>query len=103
MSRIVGIDLGTTNSLVAYVDEKTGLPRVIPDQEGRVLLPSGVSFTTEGVVVGEAAKRLLVRRPGTAVYSVQRLMGRGHEGAEEGLCYLPLQGASGDGVVKLHI
>src|SRR6266480_718308 len=76
MSRIVGIDLGTTNSLVAYVDEKTGLPRVIPDQEGRVLLPSVVSFTTEGVVVGEAAKRLLVRRPATTVYSVKRLMGR---------------------------
>src|SRR5436305_1160463 len=74
MSRIVGIDLGTTNSLVAYVDEKTGLPRVIPDQEGRVLLPSVVSFTTEGVVVGEAAKRLLVRRPATTVYSVKRLM-----------------------------
>ena len=37
MSRIIGIDLGTTNSLVAYVDEATGLPRVIPDAEGRPL------------------------------------------------------------------
>ena len=91
MSRIVGIDLGTTNSLVAYVDEKTGLPRVIPDQEGRGLLPSVVSFTTEGVVVGEAAKRLLVRRPATTVYSVKRLMGRGYEDVKEELCYLPFK------------
>src|SRR5204862_303608 len=52
MSRIIGIDLGTTNSLVAYVDDKTRLPRVIPDADGRVLLPSIVSFTPDGVVVG---------------------------------------------------
>jgi molecular chaperone DnaK len=45
MSRIIGIDLGTTNSLVAYVDEKTGLPRVIPDTDGKALLPSIVSST----------------------------------------------------------
>src|SRR5439155_599806 len=83
MSRIVGIDLGTTNSLVAYVDEKTGLSRVIPDGEGRVLLPSVVSFTDEGVVVGDAAKRLLVRRPAATVYSVKRLMGRGYEDVNE--------------------
>ncbi len=45
MARIIGIDLGTTNSLVAYVDERTGLPRVIPDRDGRALLPSVVAFT----------------------------------------------------------
>jgi len=101
MSRIVGIDLGTTNSLVAYVDEKTGLPRVIPDQEGRGLLPSVVSFTTEGVVVGEAAKRLLVRRPATTVYSVKRLMGRGYEDVKEELCYLPFKVAPCDGIVSV--
>jgi len=77
MSRIVGIDLGTTNSLVAYVDDKTGLPRVIPDRDGQVLLPSIVSFTRDGVLVGTAAKRQLVRRPQSTVYSVKRLMGRG--------------------------
>ena len=48
MSRIVGIDLGTTNSLVAYVDDRTGLPVVIPDHEGRRLLPSIVGFTPAG-------------------------------------------------------
>src|SRR6266436_4539161 len=45
LSRIIGIDLGTTNSLVAYVDDATGLPRVIPDGEGRRLLPSVVEVT----------------------------------------------------------
>jgi molecular chaperone DnaK len=103
MSRIVGIDLGTTNSLVAYVDEKTGLPQVIPDAEGRVLLPSVVSFTTEGVLVGEAAKRLLVRRPATTVYSVKRLMGRGYEDIKEELCYLPFKVAPCDGIVKIQV
>src|SRR2546430_849352 len=61
MSRIVGIDLGTTNSLVAYVDATTGLPRVIPDREGQALLPSVVAFIPDGVLVGAAAKRQLVR------------------------------------------
>jgi molecular chaperone DnaK len=103
MSRIVGIDLGTTNSLVAYVDEKTGLPRVIPDQEGRGLLPSVVSFTAQGVVVGEAAKRLLVRQPATTVYSVKRLMGRGYEDVKEELCYLPFKVAPCDGIVKIQV
>src|SRR5213596_2714632 len=103
MSRIVGIDLGTTNSLVGYVDETTGLPRVIPDAEGRVLLPSVVSFTTEGVVVGEAAKRLLVRRPATTVYSVKRLMGRGYEDVKEELCYLPFKVAPCDGIVRIQV
>src|SRR5216117_1021495 len=103
MSRIVGIDLGTTNSLVGYVDETMGLPRVIPDAEGRVLLPSVVSFTREGVLVGEAAKRLLVRRPATTIYSVKRLMGRGYEDIKEELCYLPFKVAPCDGIVKIQV
>src|SRR5881398_3048823 len=103
MSRIVGIDLGTTNSLVAYVDEKTGFSRVIPDGEGRVLLPSVVSFTDEGVVVGDAAKRLLVRRPAATVYSVKRLMGRGYEDVKEELCYLPFKVAPCDGIVRIQV
>src|SRR5256884_365696 len=103
MSRIVGIDLGTTNSLVGYVDETTGLPRVIPDAEGRVLLPSVVSFAREGVLVGEAAKRLLVRRPATTIYSVKRLMGRGYEEIKEELCYLPFKVVPCDGIVKIQV
>jgi molecular chaperone DnaK len=103
MSRIVGIDLGTTNSLVAYVDEKTGLPRVIPDQDGQVLLPSIVSFAGEGVLVGAAAKRQLVRRPEATVYSVKRLMGRGYDDVKDELPYLPFTVAPAEGIVKIQI
>jgi Fe-S protein assembly chaperone HscA len=103
MSRIVGIDLGTTNSLVAYVDEKTGAPRVIPDRDGQVLLPSVVSFVSEGVLVGAVAKRQLVRRPESTVYSVKRLMGRGYEDVKEELCYLPFKVLPCEGIVKILI
>ena len=103
MSRIVGIDLGTTNSLVAYVDDKTGLPRVIPDRDGQALLPSIVSFTREGVLVGEAARRQLVRRPDVTVYSVKRLMGRGYEDVKDELRYFPFRVLPGDGIVKIQI
>jgi len=103
MSRIVGIDLGTTNSLVAYVDEKTGLPRVIPDRDGRTLLPSIVSFASEGVLVGAAARRQLVRRPDTTVYSVKRLMGRGYEDVKDELCYFPFKVLPCEGIVKIQV
>ena len=103
MSRIIGIDLGTTNSLVGYVDEKTGSPCVIPDAEGHTLLPSVVSFTPAGIVVGEAAKRQLVRRPGATVYSVKRFMGRGYEDVKDELCYFPFRVCAGEGVLRLQL
>jgi molecular chaperone DnaK len=103
MSRIVGIDLGTTNSLVAYLDDKTGLPRVIPDRDGQALLPSIVSFASEGVLVGVAARRQLVRRPNTTVYSVKRLMGRGYEDVKDELCYFPFKVLPCEGIVKIQV
>src|SRR5438067_102309 len=103
VSRIIGIDLGTTNSLVAYVDEATGLPRVIPDAEGRPLLPSVVAFTPDGIVVGEAARRQLARRPADTVYSVKRLMGRGFEDVKDEARYLPFRILPGDGLVRLAV
>jgi Fe-S protein assembly chaperone HscA len=103
MSRIVGIDLGTTNSLVAYVDDRTGLPVVIPDRDGRRLLPSVVGFTPDGIVVGEAARRQLARRPADTVYSVKRLMGRGWEDVKDELRYLPFRLLPAEGVVKLAV
>src|SRR3989454_10012620 len=103
MSRIVGIDLGTTNSLVAYVDDKTRLPRVIPDRDGQALLPSIVSFAREGVLVGAAARRQLVRRPEATIYSVKRLMGRGYEDVKEELCYFPFKVLPCEGIVKIQI
>ncbi|HTO10867.1 MAG TPA: Fe-S protein assembly chaperone HscA [Candidatus Binatia bacterium] len=103
MARIVGIDLGTTNSLVAYVDEDTGLPVVIADGDGRRLLPSIVGFTPDGLVVGEAARRQLARRPADTVYSVKRLMGRGWEDVKDELRYFPFKVLPGEGVVKLAV
>jgi molecular chaperone DnaK len=103
MSRIVGIDLGTTNSLVAYVDGRTGLPIVIPDRDGRRLLPSIVAFTPDGVLVGEAARRQLARRPADTVYSVKRLMGRGWEDVKDDVRYLPFRVLAAEGIVKLAV
>jgi Fe-S protein assembly chaperone HscA len=103
MSRIIGIDLGTTNSLVAYLDEQTGLPRVIPDREGRVLLPSVVAFTEAGIVVGEGARRQLVRRPTSTVFSVKRLMGRSYDDVRHELRFLPFAVRPGEGVLTLEV
>jgi Fe-S protein assembly chaperone HscA len=101
MSRIVGIDLGTTNSLVAHVQD--GIPRVIPDAEGRTLLPSVVAWTPNGVVVGEAARRQLARNAARTVYSVKRLMGRGYEDVKDELARLPFAVTPNAEVVSIRI
>ena len=101
MSRIVGIDLGTTNSLVAYVDAG-GVPRVIPDAEGRKLLPSIVAYTPNGIVVGEAARRQLARNPARTVYSVKRFMGRGWEDVREEARHVPFEIAPSAEVVTIR-
>src|SRR5262247_1336454 len=103
MARIIGIDLGTTNSLVAYVDDGTGLPRIIPDAEGGRLLPSVVAFAPEGILVGESARRQLVRRPESTVYSVKRFMGRGYEDVKEELRYFPFTVRPAEGIVRLQV
>src|SRR5246127_1472062 len=78
MGRTVGIDLGTTNSLVAYVDAKTGEPKCIPGPAGSTLCPSIVSLDSDGsIIVGEPARRRLLTQPERTIYSVKRLMGRG--------------------------
>ncbi len=78
MGRIVGIDLGTTNSLVAYLDPRTNQPKCIPGPYGSTLCPSVVSLDADGtIVVGEAARRRLLTQPERTIYSVKRLMGRG--------------------------
>jgi molecular chaperone DnaK len=103
MARIIGIDLGTTNSLVAYVDDRTGLPLVIPDAEGGRLLPSVVAFAPEGILVGEPARRQLVRRPRSTVYSVKRFMGRGYEDVKDELRYFPFTIRPAEGIVRLQV
>src|SRR5581483_7967528 len=83
MPRIVGIDLGTTNSLVAYVNEE-GRPVVIRDEEGRAMVPSIVSIGDDGeVIVGEAARARLIANPDRTVYSIKRFMGKGSEDVRE--------------------
>src|SRR6202451_883430 len=72
--RGVGIDLGTTNSLVAFMEG--GTPVVIPGEDGERLGPSVVAWTDDGVVVGNAARGTLMADSASAVYSAKRLMGR---------------------------
>jgi molecular chaperone DnaK (HSP70) len=78
MSKVVGIDLGTTNSLVAHV--RDGVPVVIRDKNGDALVPSVVSVTADDTVyVGREAERRTANRRGRTVYSVKRFMGKGIE------------------------
>src|SRR5256712_977867 len=102
MSRIVGIDLGTTNSLVARVDA-AGIPHVSPDAEGRRLVPSLVAYTPAGIVVGEAARRQLGRNPARTIYSVKRFMGRGGEDVREEARHVPFEIAPSDEVVRIRV
>ena len=80
--RVVGIDLGTTNSLVAYMAGER--PVVIPGEDGSNLLPSLVALDPSGqIVVGNAARKWLIETSERAVYSIKRLMGRGIEDIQE--------------------
>jgi molecular chaperone DnaK len=104
MEKIIGIDLGTTNSLVATVD--SGIPLVIADAEGRRLTPSVVHFPAAGVdpSVGSAANRVRVLKPTQTVYSVKRFIGRrgADVSTEEMLVTYPVQG-EGIGPVTIDI
>src|SRR5580698_449273 len=88
--RIVGIDLGTTNSLVAFMQGDT--PVVIPGDDGLNLLPSVVALDANNQpVVGNAARNSLIDAPERAVYSIKRLMGRGVEDIQEELKFFPFR------------
>jgi molecular chaperone DnaK len=87
---IVGIDLGTTNSLVAYMQGDS--PVVIPGEDGLNLVPSVVALDEKNqIVVGNAARKYLIETPERAVYSVKRLMGRGVEDIQDELKLFPFQ------------
>ena len=96
--RAVGIDLGTTNSLVATV--RHGSPVVLPDDEGRVLLPSVVRYGEHGIDVGYAALARATEDPGNTIPSVKRLMGRGYGDVADDRRY-PYRLVEGDGMVRL--
>jgi Fe-S protein assembly chaperone HscA len=87
---IVGIDLGTTNSLVAYMQGNA--PVVIPGEDGLNLVPSVVALDEKNqLIVGNAARKYLIETPERAVYSVKRLMGRGVEDVQEELKLFPFR------------
>jgi molecular chaperone DnaK len=88
--RIVGIDLGTTNSLVAFMQGET--PVVIPGEDGSNLVPSVVALDERNqIIVGNAARRYLIETPERAVYSIKRLMGRGVEDIQDELKLFPFR------------
>jgi len=91
--RVVGIDLGTTNSLVAYM--QGGTPTVIPGEDGDRLVPSVVAWTDDGAVVGNAARGTLLKDAASAVYSAKRLMGRDIEDVQDELKLFPFKLADG--------
>ena len=92
MGRIVGIDLGTTNSLVAYIDPQTNQPKCIPGPYGSTLCPSVVSLDADGtIIVGEAARNRLLTQPERSIYSVKRLMGRGPADVQTELKVFPFR------------
>jgi Fe-S protein assembly chaperone HscA len=88
--RIVGIDLGTTNSLAAFMQGDS--PVVIPGDDGLNLVPSVVALDEhDQIVVGNSARKYLIETPERAVYSIKRLMGRGLEDIQEELKLFPFQ------------
>ncbi len=101
MARIVGIDLGTTNSLVAYID--AGQPKVIPGRNGRTLVPSVVALTDNGLIVGDPAKEHLIRNPERTIYSIKRFMGKGLADVREELAYFPYKLHEQGGVIRIQI
>jgi Fe-S protein assembly chaperone HscA len=91
--RVVGIDLGTTNSLVAFMQGDS--PVVIPGEDGERLVPSVVAWTDDGVAVGNAARGTLMADSASAVYSAKRLMGRDIADVQEELKLFPFKLAEG--------
>ncbi|MDZ4856928.1 MAG: molecular chaperone DnaK [Nitrospirota bacterium] len=101
MARIVGIDLGTTNSLVAYMD--MGTPRVIAGRNERNMVPSVVAMTDNGLIVGDPAKEHLTRNPARTVYSVKRFMGKSLEDVQGELTYFPYTLTEQGGVIRFKL
>ena len=101
MSKIIGIDLGTTNSVVAVIEG--GEPTVITNSEGNRLTPSVVAFAKDERLVGQVAKRQAVTNPENTVFSIKRLMGRRHDEVTEEMAMVPydvIRAQNGDARVR---
>jgi molecular chaperone DnaK len=103
MPRIVGIDLGTTNSLVAIVEN--GTPRVIPSPDGSKLVPSVIYFDEAGqVLVGNGAKEKMVEKPKNTIFSIKRFMGKGIDDVRNDLPLLPFEvSPESEHIIRLKI
>lgn len=105
MAKVIGIDLGTTNSVVAYLEG--GQPVVIPNKEGSRLTPSVVAFAKQNeILVGQLAKRQAITNPKNTIFSIKRLMGRRYddlevERARKVLPYEIVPGKHGEACVKV--
>src|SRR5436309_600282 len=97
MAKIIGIDLGTTNSVVAVME--AGQPTVIANQEGARTTPSVVAFTKSGErLVGQVAKRQSITNPENTIFSIKRFMGRRYEEVSEEMKMVPYKVVRGDNV-----
>src|SRR5438876_4002090 len=95
MGKIIGIDLGTTNSVVAVMEG--GQPTVIPNQEGSRTTPAVVAFTKSGErLVGQVAKRQSITNPENTIFSIKRFMGRRYEEVSEEMKMVPYKVVRGD-------
>ncbi|MGZ6070558.1 MAG: Hsp70 family protein, partial [Myxococcaceae bacterium] len=103
MAKIIGIDLGTTNSVVAIMEGRE--PKVLTNEEGSRITPSVVAFTKDGErLVGQVAKRQAITNPERTVYSIKRFMGRRYEEVSEEAKLVPykvVKGANGDARVEI--
>jgi len=105
MGRVVGIDLGTTFSLIAFLDPQTGAPKCIPGPYGSALCPSVVSVDPDGkIIVGEPARERLLTQPERTIYSVKRLMGRGLADIQDELKIFPFRiDPDGRNVIRVRL
>src|SRR6201984_2041222 len=105
MGKIIGIDLGTTNSVVAIMEGKE--PKVIANEEGGRLTPSVVAFDDKGeVLVGQIARRQAITNPENTIYSIKRFMGRKFEEVQEEIKRVPykvVKASNGDAAVEVEI
>src|SRR5947207_12432557 len=105
MAKVLGIDLGTTNSCMAVMEG--GEPVVLENSEGRRITPSVVAFAKTGErLVGDAAKRQAVTNPRNTVYSIKRFMGRKFEEVQEETKRIPykvVRASNGDAVVEVEV
>jgi len=101
--KVVGIDLGTTNSLIAYMD--LSRPAIIPGEDGDKLVPSIVSLSESGeIIVGNPARQELIDHPDRTIYSVKRLMGRGVADVQDELKLFPFRIADdSDSVIRVRL